>query len=246
MCCRGLWLGTLLLCLFAAGPAHAHHLWVERGEEDYHVRRGLIPDRIDAFDPRHVTKIKAFDAQGLEFPVQRTDGAKGVRVGLDQDPALITVTCEWGHRVNTPVGKRFMSKQEALDHGVEVLSAFTSTQYSKTFFSIGDTWTLALGLPMEIVPLALPESLAPGEALPVKVLFNGSPLADSVIKSTLGHDDVKTDNNGLALIPLGKNGLHAIFATHTVSDQDKDDIDYRQHMTFIVFTLPCPHNKGAD
>ena len=58
-------------------------------------------------------------------------------------------------------------------------------KHVKTLFQVGDTrtddWQTVLGYPIEFVPLANPYALAPGATLPVRLLFNGRPLADQAV-----------------------------------------------------------------
>ncbi|WP_031387181.1 DUF4198 domain-containing protein [Desulfonatronum thiodismutans] len=232
-----LWLGTLLLCLFTAVPAFAHYLWVEPGEEAYHVRRGLIPDGIDAFDARHITVIRAFDSKGQGTEIERFNEPDGVRIAFGVNPAVLAVTAEWGHRVNTPDGKKFLSKPEAAEQGFEVLSAFTSTQYSKTFFSSGGLWREPFDIPLEIVALSEQDNLFPGDMLILKVLFNGKPLPDCPVRYSLSKEESRTDKDGIVHILIAGDGWQSFFATHTEVEPETSDVDYRQLMSFFNFSL---------
>jgi nickel transport protein len=232
-----LWLGTLLICLFTAVPAFAHYLWVEPGEEAYHIRRGLIPDRIDAFDARHITEIRAFDSKGQGTEFKRFNEPDGIRIAFSVSPAVLAVTAEWGHRVNTQDGKKFLSKPEAAEQGFEVLSAFTSTQYSKTFFSSGGLWRESFDIPLEIVALEKQNDLSPGDTLILKVLFNGKALPDCPVRYSLSKEESRTDKDGIVHIQIAGAGWQSVYATHTVAESETPDVDYRQLMSFFSFIL---------
>jgi uncharacterized GH25 family protein len=102
----------------------------------------------------------------------------------------------------------------------------------KAFVRIGDgptaVTTKPIGLPLEIVPIVDPFSKSVGDALPVRVLFGGKPLANA----NLGWDHpgdgeapagtVRTDGDGKALIPLAKPGLITIRLTHITRPKAKN------------------------
>lgn len=88
----------------------------------------------DTFRPKHVVMLKAYDRSGREIPLKRSDQTDQARFSTESAPAMAAVVCEWGGRVNTPDGKKLLSKQQALAQGLTVLSAFESTQYAKSVF----------------------------------------------------------------------------------------------------------------
>ncbi|MGQ9638737.1 MAG: DUF4198 domain-containing protein [Thermodesulfobacteriota bacterium] len=202
------------------------------------MARGLAPGRVDTYDPKHVTSIRAFDADGKEIPVRRRDDAQRARFTTEGEPAMVSVTCEWGDRVNTPEGKKFLSRKQAMERGIKVVSAFSSTQFTKSFFRWGTVWEKPIGLKLEIVLLARPDSLRPGGKLPVQILFEGLPLAGSKVGIGQSKIEGTTDKDGVAHIQLQGKGLQVIMATHNVPVEDTPGIDYRQFMTFLTFMLP--------
>lgn len=72
--------------------------------------------------------------------------------------------------------------------------------------------TRPIGLSLEIVPERHPGALAPGERMPVRVLYNGRPLAGALIKLTdLDADDKpvttgRTDRAGRAAFAVPRSG----------------------------------------
>ncbi len=100
-----------------------------------------------------------------------------------------------------------------------------------------------LGLPLEIVPLTDPFSRKVGDALKVRVLFDGKPLADA----NLGWDHpgdgqdpagtVRTDSKGEALIPVARAGLMTIRLTHMTRPKTKD-YEWESFWTTLTFRIP--------
>ncbi len=229
---------VLSFLMLICPAALAHHLWVMSSGLDYVVARGLAPEWIDAYDPRHVVDVRALDEKGREIPVQRKDDAQRVRFSTADPAAMVAVTCNWGYRVNTPEGKKFLSKKQALAQGLTVVSAFESIQYTKSVFDHRIEWTRPLGLKLEIVALENPKDLTPGEALAVKVLFNGAPLAGCQVSVGKERRSAKTDENGNLRVRLENPGLQVLMAVHKVPVEGSSDIDYRQFMSFLTFNWP--------
>lgn len=231
----------LISLLFVCTPALVcgHHLWVDALNDGYVVRRGFLPDDVHRYNPAFVTEVRMIGSSFRELPVQRTDGPHEVMLKTVGLPELVIVICEWGNRVNTPEGKKFMSRNEALGKGFHVESSFTSTQFSKTYFPPYDRWTRSVGLPLEIVPLEEFDNHTHTKRLPVKIVFQNKPLPDSLVRLRPGDISVRTNDEGMAYVPLGETGPQTIIAFHTVPENDHSDIDYRQFMSFIKFDLPA-------
>jgi hypothetical protein len=105
-----------------------------------------------------------------------------------------------------------------------------------------------LGLPLEIVPRRDPFQLATGDTLPVRVLFQGRPLADAPLGWTSPGDGesprgtVRTDEAGDALIPIGRLGLMTIRLTHMTRPKTAE---YEWESFWTTLTFRIPHTVGA-
>lgn len=219
-------------------PAQAHHLWVASDDAgDYVVARGHAPDKTEVYDPAAVSAIAAFDAEGGLITVERIDDADRVRLRTDSEPAVVTVVCDWGYRVNTTQGKRLITRQQAQDQGMRVLSAFFSTQFCKTLFADGPAVTRSAEMAFEIIPLKSPLQLKPGELLPFRLIFNDRPLADAVVTIDHPADKVTTDADGTAGIKIGDHGLQVISVSHQVPTPDDPEKDYHRYTTFLIFEV---------
>jgi len=229
---------AVCLTLLLAASAGAHFLWVQSAGNSFFVARGLPPAEFYDYHPEKIKDVKAYDRQGQPLAVRNKPEAARLGLQLPAPPAMVTVVAEWGPRVNTPQGKKFLSRQEALAQGLTVEEAFVSMQAAKTLFAPTPAATKPLGLPLEIVPLQDPLTLAPGQELPVQVLFSGLPLANTRVRVEQVRELFTTDAHGKVHLKLADRGWQMIMASHQVPAPAGQDIDYVQYMTFLSFTRP--------
>ncbi|MGQ9689314.1 MAG: DUF4198 domain-containing protein [Desulfobaccales bacterium] len=230
----------LLLCftLLLVSNAQAHYLWAIQEDGAVRIARGIPPGQLDPYSPRAVKEIKAFDSQGHSLSFRRLEGKDQVTIRMASPPAMVTVFCEWGHRVITPAGKKFLDKKTALAQGLQVQEAFTSSHFGKTLFSWGEKGPRHTGLRFEIVPLKNPLTLKPGEDLPLQVLWEGSPLPNCRVRATKVTELFETDDRGMVSLRVPEKGLLMVHAGHRVTPADTSEIDYQLFTTFLSFTLP--------
>ncbi len=104
--------------------------------------------------------------------------------------------------------------------------------------------TKPVGLLLEIVPLKDPFAVKPGDALKVRVLFRGEPLA----AANLGWDHpgsdgdqpagtARTNGNGEALIPVAHTGLMTIRLTHMTRPKTAE-YEWDSFWTTLTFRIP--------
>jgi len=228
----------IVFCLLLASSAQAHYLWAFQEDGAIRIARGLPPAQFDPYSPQAVKEVKAFDSQGHSLSFQRLDGEDRVKIRVDPPPAVVAVSCDWGHRVITPAGKKFLTKKAAMAQGLEVQEAFSSTHFGKTIFAWGEAGAKPTGLRFEIVPLKNPLTLKPGEDLPLQVLWEGSPLPNCRVRATKVTELLETDDQGMVSLRFPEQGLLMVYAGHRVTPTDTSEIDYQLFTTFLSFTLP--------
>jgi nickel transport protein len=228
-----IWFAIILAC---AQTVFAHHLWVSKQDDLFAVCRGLMDERLDTYEPSKVVEIKAIGKDGSIIPIQRQDENHGAFFKVDQDIAIVTVRCDWGYRVNTTQGKKLMARQEAEQAGFRIIDSFFSTQFCKSLFAESDEITKPADIMFEIVPKENPFEKGVGEQLPVMVIFEGKPLANISVYTEKGQE-VKTDQNGVALIIIEEKGLQLISAGHKVSAAENSGLDYHMFTTFFNFEV---------
>lgn len=230
---------VLAFSVLFVSPVCGHHLWVLEDEDGYVVARGKASERLDAYNPRCVKDFVAFSSDGTRIPseeIQRVDAPEQVRFRTSEKASLVGVSCDWGYRVNTTKGKKFLTRSEAEKAGLHVINAFFSTQYAKVFFNEGARTMEAIGLRFELVPLKSPLQIAQGGELSLQVLFNQKPLPETAIFTKDGHE-FRADREGVCRVKVGEHGLQLFMAKHKVPVKDDPTKDYHVYRTFLVFEV---------
>lgn len=124
-------------------------------------------------------------------------------------------------------------------------------KYAKAYVIAGQSTPMfakPLGMKAEIVPLADPASLKPGDSLPIEVLFDGKPLPDAQVELALSESGSaksslqiagRTGPNGRLTVRIpsaGKIRLHSI-AMDRVNQPTHDWESYWASLTFEVLNV---------
>ena len=125
------------------------------------------------------------------------------------------------------------------------------TRYVKTLLHAAAVPTAVamttLGLPIEIVPLAQPATLKPGESLPVKVILGGKPFPNGRLCATYAGFKSETDTyawcgrldaGGKATVPIKEPGWQLLRITHMQARQDDPQADWESWWASLTFEVP--------
>jgi len=232
---------TLILSLgvFLVPQVYGHHLWVVESEDGYVVARGKAPGRLDVYNPECVKELVAFSMNGERIPaekIERVDMPEQVRFRTSNRVSLAGVSCDWGYRVNTTKGKKFLTRQEAEEVGLNVINSFFSTQYAKVLFCESGWSKQPIGMKFELIPLANPLKTPEGGELPIQVLFDQTALPDTAV-FTIEGDEFTTSKEGIVRVKIEKPGLHLFMAKHKVWVKDDPKKDYHVYRAFYVFEV---------
>ena len=204
----------------------------------------------------------------LQEPTVRSERGTVKVDGLKEDgkrlAAAITVPAS-GHLIVTAINAAAMEtmkppsfekylNEEGLGHVVKARAERGETDkpgrerytmYAKALLASptpGDGYTMAAGLPLEMIPEKDPYRLQTGEALPVRVLLRGAPVANLDVTAASTAPGFKarvigrTDASGRVTIPVTKGQwrLHTIHMER-VSEADVDWESLWTTLTFEVF-----------
>jgi hypothetical protein len=263
-------LPLFVLCLFVGlAPAAAHDLWLvppERPAADRPVRvRAHVgmdfPNSVHAPDPAAFTRrlllrldgsageLRAAGKDGLSGLLEFTPAGPGVYVlAVETKPRLLTLPADKFNEYlitdGLPHIYRLRAREKTLDRpGRERYSKYVKALVRVGGGGGGDPCRVA-GLTLEIVPLRDPYAARAGQALPVRVLFRGKPLAEANVGWQLPGDGaeargyVRTDARGEALVPLARAGLMTVRLTHMTRPRAAN-YEWESFWATLTFHLPA-------
>jgi uncharacterized GH25 family protein len=265
-------LWVTVFCAIGFGTAaHAHNLWLNPGnyfpEVGTTVEIGIgwghkyPANRIDQeVKDGRVEEIKAVDPDGKTIDLSKVSAAL-YTLKIDKPGAwLITARIKSVFLTKTPQGRKRGNKKT-------VANAVNCTNYyiqAKTILIAGGSdknLTQTAGQPLEVVPLTSFNRMKPGDALPIKLLFDGKPLPDAKIRATYAgfeaddiaphkpaakgqkghgkHFPVETVTNaqGQANLPLEKAGYWMIVLSHRCPYTDTAVCDEFRHNVAFTFEM---------
>lgn len=102
-----------------------------------------------------------------------------------------------------------------------------------------------LGFTLELIPELDPAALRPGDSLPLRLLFNGRPLAGALVDAaTPGDPDggatARTDPDGRLRLALRRPGLWKIAAVHMTEAPAGADADWESFWATLTFEIGRP------
>ena len=105
-----------------------------------------------------------------------------------------------------------------------------------------------LGFTLELVAEKNPYALAPGAELPVRITYEGKPLANALV-AALPYDEPdrklsqRSDANGRVVFRLPRVGVWLVKAVYMVRTKDNPDADWESFWASLTFEVPAPSGK---
>jgi uncharacterized GH25 family protein len=226
-----------LLTLGVAGTAMAHSVWLEPEGGRIAVIYGHGHEH-DPYDPARIDAVMAFDAAGKAVAVETVAEADAASLEVGDEAALVTLTFDNGIWTQSPAA----GWVQAPKHEVEGYAGSGHYwKFTRLVLASPDEPSQAVGLPLEIVTVEDPIGLAPGDALTIRVLLDGAPLAGAAVAADFFGDahggTLVTDAAGEATITIADGPLHVVSVDHGVDladDPDTDRLVYNATFSFPV------------
>ncbi|WP_309643692.1 DUF4198 domain-containing protein [Phenylobacterium sp.] len=267
-----IWCGCLLT-LVLVQPALAHDFWLQPDafwvapgtETSMTLQVGHGAERQRSAIPLgRITRFVAMAPSGATIDLRPSLGLGGAEAdgafGL-QAPGVHVLALETDVRARSHLSAdRFNAylKEEGLTPALEQralagrLNAAASERYgrvAKAIVQVGDPGTgaqvtQAVGLSLEIVPEVNPYADPRPATLPVRVLFEGAPLAGALVKLTdLDHDEAplamhRTDVAGRASFLMPEGGRWRLNVVWTKPLAPGDDADFQTVFSSLTFGFP--------
>lgn len=164
---------------------------------------------------------------------------------------LLAARYDNGYWIKTAHGHRNTSKLQ-VSSATESLS---SMKYAKALLQVkpgtSDLHGTIVGHRLELVPLSNPFTVKPGEPLSVQVYFDGKPLSGAFVEvgdgvTPMEESDIpryKTDEQGIAIIPIRKTGSHLLVVDHFVPPAQPELAARDLYNTTLSFVLASPPSE---
>ena len=264
---RQAWL--LLGFLACCGPLAAHDFWIEpssftpalSAKVSVRLRVGqqLRGDPMPR-DPQFLLRFAAVGPGG-ETPIPGVPGVDPAGFVSFASPGLYYLVYRSNHATLDLAADKF--EQYLKDEGLERIVASRAkkgqsalpgkeifSRCAKALISAGSMgatvksgYDRPVGLTLELVPEADPTSLAVGQSLPVRLIYEGAPLAGAkvfAIPNERPEDQVsaRSDAKGRVLLPLSRGGMWLIKAVQMIPAPAGSGADWESFWASLTFALP--------
>lgn len=197
-------------------PALAHVVWFEYEDGEYELVFGHPEEGPESYDLNKFQSATAYDRNRQEVPIEINKEGDAVSIDPQGEIAALTAFYDNGYYRSLDGGSENISPEQAAAVEYEDVSRYL--KYTKALYDWSEPVAQPFNLPLEIVPLENPLAVPTGEALPIKVLYQGQQINDALVEYQ--GETVDVNNEGIAFIPVGEAGLQPIEASYT-SPRDK-------------------------
>jgi uncharacterized GH25 family protein len=258
----------LAILLFASMPALAHDFWLEPSDGFRPAAGDIISLRMfvgEAFRPEQelppvserITRLEVVSSSG-KFditPEGRRDILPAIAlsdpgtfaIAMEREPSFITLDAEKFNSYLEEEGHHAIVSARLKDGSYGKPGRERYTRHLKMILSIGESteaWSHQFGTKLEIVPLADPAGLRPGSRLPLRVLFEGKPLAGARVGVVSRQDGtisrekmVRTDRSGNASVTVDSGGDFLVRTTWMRPCAKCNDADYESFWSAMTFAV---------
>jgi uncharacterized GH25 family protein len=256
-------LGVLLIGLAAAPAARAHDFWIEPSVyAPAPGQRVAIRLRVadhfpgDPF-PRDKARIERFAVLGgvAEAEVPGIEGSDPAGYLVAGRPGIYQIVYDSNHASIDLTGEKF--EKHLSEQGLERISEMRKKNgesasaareiYSRSVKALlavggggGEGYDRPAGLPLELIPEKNPFLLAPGSELPVRLLFQGKPLAGVRVEARnprkAGETVAgRTDREGRIRLRLASGGSWLVKAVHMIPAPKESGADWESFWASLTF-----------
>ncbi len=257
------------ILLFAPGLALAHDFWLEPSDGFTPPVGEIISIRMfvgEAFKPEQelpgmsdrITRLEVVGSGGtLDItPQGRRDILPAIAlsdpgtyvVAMEREPSFITLAAEKFNSYLEEEGHHAIVSARLKDGSYGRDGKERYTRHLKMIVSVGepgDAWSHRFGTKLEILPMVNPAELKAGSALPIRILFDGRPLAGArvgVVSRLDGNVSrekmVRTDSSGNARVTVESGGDLLVRTTFMRPCKGCEDADYESFWAALTFAVP--------
>jgi uncharacterized GH25 family protein len=231
---------SVMAGLGAASVAQAHGIWFAQRSNQLALVYGVGADDLDMV--KRLPKVKtvaAYDEDGKEVPTQLAPSGPLLVINTDNQPAVVAAVLDNGLWSKTPDGKWH---NKGKDEVPEAVVSEHTVKYAVHLRRLNVATPVLPAHKLQIVPLVkqLPEQM--GQALTVRVLYDGKPVQGASVQPDYVTDPdsqpLKTGADGTATIKLRNQGLNVVVATLATPPANPAKTNRDEHLATLSFVLP--------
>lgn len=224
-----------------ATGAQAHGFWFAQRANQFALVFGVGADDLDAVKrlPK-VTSFAAYDEDGKEVESKLAANGPLVTVNIDNQPAIVAAVMDYGMWSKTPDGKWHNKGYDEVPNAVVSEKNYKYGVHIRR--DLGKAMPMLPAQTLQIIPMKgkLPAKM--GEAIKLKVVFQGKPVAGARVLADFVNDPdakpLKTGKDGTVMLKVRNQGLNVIGATFDGPPEDPAKTKKCEHFATLSFVLP--------
>ena len=228
-----LFVGAAALSVPSAALAHAS--WIAQQAGDYVVIHGEGSATNEAYTPTIVSDAKGFDKTGAPLTIALMPQVKVMGLGGTESASILSVVYSDGWWTEDAKGEWHNAAADAFPDFKGTGQYFT---YPVAYVAATEKPGIAIGHPLEIVPLTDPTVLQMGDKLQVQVLKDGKPLSGvAVTLDVLTDWDLSspvTDAEGKTMITVQNNGMNVLQYYNESQVSEKETLGLQAVLSFVA------------
>jgi uncharacterized GH25 family protein len=252
---KSVYLAIISLFTFLSATALAHDFWLSESKAEAGAPLILtlgyghnFPTGEEIPEENLDTRFQKISLAGPGGPFEMKRGAETNLLESDK-PLVRGAYAAYGDTVplfltQTTEGWVIKAKNEV----DEPLASNLSAKHAKAIIGVGDgedvtSLSKPVGQKLEILPLADPARMKPADALPVRVIFDGRPLAGAEIAALAAGRQVPSftvvsGEGGEAEVKLDRAGLWLLTVEHSIPyDGDRAKADNELNIATLTFRI---------
>ena len=229
----GRYLASLALAGVCSASALAHDVWlVPKPAANAHELVFGHPGELEPYDPARVEETIVIDTAGKRQNLKSSVRDQKVEFQTGTGTALMAIYYDHGFWTVGPDRKTVAGPKWKVPN-------YRTSSHIRLFNKNLLAWTPAastpVGLELEIVPLANPLKLKPGDKYPIQVFFKGKPLAQADVEVMGDMELYTTDASGKADIPIQQADFQYVFVSHVEPMKSNPNVDEAEISTNLTF-----------
>lgn len=205
-------LSVIAIVALGFGVANAHQVVASSIGKNKFEAKFWAHKGFEKYDSAQLIGAKAYDKDlaaiktGINYNYKNE---KAPEILTEKAPALVVTFFDAKHWIQTDSG--YVNGKKTEVEGI-VFDDLKSVKIGKTYLAWNENMIKPVGLKVEVIALSNPLASKVGDLLPVLVLKDGKPFKGAEFETAKEDLEVKTNEFGIALIPIKDKGLNIIAA----------------------------------